>query len=90
MLGRWGFSLRDGGVLCEGCSAFRREISPLSLETLGAMGQMQQAKGLLPAHAVVLSAAVLRESHLALLRFIQYQIGRELKSAPFLDTFSTE
>ena len=86
----WGFSLRDGGVLCEGCSALRREVSPLSLETLGVMGRLQQARGLLSAQPFAFSAAVLRESHLTLLRFIQYQIGRELKSAPFLDAFSAE
>jgi DNA repair protein RecO (recombination protein O) len=89
MLECWGFSLRDGGVLCEGCSVLRREVSPLSLETLGVMGQLQQAHGLF-SHPSAFSAAVLRESHLALLSFIQYQIGRELKSAPFLDAFSTE
>jgi DNA repair protein RecO (recombination protein O) len=90
MLERWGFSLRDGGIVCEGCSAFRKEISPLSLETLGAMGQLQQANGTLSLHPLAFSVHALRESHTALLRFIQYQIGRELKSAPFLDAFSQD
>ncbi|HEY2986083.1 MAG TPA: DNA repair protein RecO [Candidatus Binatia bacterium] len=88
MLGQWGFSLRDGGVLCQSCSAFRREISPLSFETLEAMAQLQQANETLSSQSF--PAGVLRESHLALLRFIQYQIGKELKSAPFLDAFSTD
>ena len=86
MLG-WGFSLRDGGILCEGCSAFRKEVLPLSLEALGAMAELQQAQGILPNH-LAYPSEVLRESHLALLRFIQFQVGRELKSAPFLDAFS--
>ena len=87
--GQWAFSLRDGGILCEGCSPFRREVLPLSREALGAMVQLQRANGILALHLSSYPATVLRESHLALLRFIQYQVGRELKSAPFLDAFST-
>jgi DNA repair protein RecO (recombination protein O) len=89
-LERWGFSLRDGGIVCEGCSAFRKELAPLSFETLGAMRQLQQAHGTLLLHPLVFSVHLLRECHGVLLHFIQYQIGRELKSAPFLDAFSTE
>jgi len=87
--GRWNFSLRDGGILCPGCSAFRREVAPLSLEALEFMGELQQANGEVPRHLDTFPAAARREGHLALLRFIQYQIGKELKSAPFLDAFST-
>jgi DNA repair protein RecO (recombination protein O) len=87
--GRWNFSLRDGGILCPGCSAFRREVAPLSLEALEFMGELQHANGEVPLHLDTFPAAARREGHLALLRFIQYQIGKELKSAPFLDAFST-
>ena len=87
IVGWWRFSLRDGGILCEGCSAFRKELLPLSLEALGAMAELQQAQGIPPNHLAYPSEA-LRESHLALLRFIQFQAGRELKSAPFLEAFS--
>lgn len=86
--GRWNFSLRDGGILCPGCSAFRREVAPLSLEALEFMGELQQANGEVPLHLDAFPAAARREGHLALLHFIQYQIGKELKSAPFLDAFS--
>jgi DNA repair protein RecO (recombination protein O) len=88
VFGQWCFSLRDGGILCQGCSQFRREVSPLSLDTLKVMGELQRAGGIARLKFSSFPAAVLRESHLALLRFIQYQIGRELKSAPFLDAFS--
>ena len=88
-VGPWGFSLRDGGVLCQDCSAFRREVLLLSLEALGALAELQQANGSLLLHLPFCPAPVLREGHLVLLRFIQYQIGRELKSASFLDAFST-
>jgi DNA repair protein RecO (recombination protein O) len=90
MLEHWGFSMRDGGIVCEDCSAFRKELSPLSLETLGALRHLQQANGVLLLDPITASVHALRESHAALLRFIQYQIGRELKSAPFLDAFSQE
>jgi DNA repair protein RecO (recombination protein O) len=85
---RWCFSLRDGGILCEDCSRFRREVSPLALDTLKVMGELQRADGIAPLQRLAYPVEVLRESHLALLRFIQYQIGRELKSAPFLDAFA--
>lgn len=87
--GRWNFSLRDGGVLCPGCSSFRREVAPLSPSALEFMGELQQANGEVPVHLSSFPADARREGHLALLRFIQYQIGKELKSAPFLDAFST-
>jgi DNA repair protein RecO (recombination protein O) len=87
--GRWNFSLRDGGILCPGCSAFRREVAPLSLEAVEFMGELQRANGEVPLHLASFPPAARREGHLALLRFIQYQIGKELKSAPFLDAFST-
>jgi DNA repair protein RecO len=87
--GRWNFSLRDGGILCPGCSAFRREVAPLSFEALAFMEELAHANGEVPLHLNSFPAAARREGHLALLRFIQYQIGKELKSAPFLDAFST-
>ncbi len=86
---RWNFSFRDGGVLCPSCSAFRREIAPLSAATLEFMGELERANGDVPVHLNSFPPAARREGHLALLRFIQYQIGKELKSAPFLDAFST-
>lgn len=86
--GQWRFSLRDGGILCEACSALRKEALPLSLQALGIMAELQQVNGIRPNHQSY-PCATLREGHLALLRFIQFQVGRELKSAPFLDTFST-
>lgn len=86
--GKWCFSLRDGGVLCEGCAAFRKEIVPLSLEALCALADLQKA-GDAPSHHTPFPFAVLHEGRSVLLRFIQFQINRELKSAHFLDAFSS-
>lgn len=85
----WRFSPRDGGVLCAPCSTFRREAIPLSGEALDALAELQRANRILP-HHLSLPSTVLREGRPALLRFIQFQANRELKSAPFLDAFYSE
>ena len=84
--GAWRFSLRDGGILCEDCAAFRKEALPLSREALGVIAALQQA-GRVPPNGDAFPLEVLGESHLVLLRFLQFQIGRELKSAPFLEAY---
>jgi DNA repair protein RecO (recombination protein O) len=84
--GAWRFSLRDGGILCEGCAAFRKEVLPLSREALGVVTTLQQTGGV-PPNGDAFPIEVLGESHLALLRFLQFQIGKELKSAPFLEAY---
>lgn len=82
----WCLSPRDGGVLCGSCATLRRESLPLSGEVLGVLAELQGASRLLPQH-LSLSCAVLKECRPALLRFIQFHVNRELKSAPFLDAF---
>lgn len=84
---QWRFSARDGGILCGPCSIFRKEAVPLSIETLAALSELQQAKSILPRH-LSFSPAVLKESRPVLERFIQFHINKELKSAPFLDAFT--
>ena len=83
----WHFSPRDGGVLCGPCSTLRREAVPLSVGALDALSELQKANSILP-HHLSLSPEVLKESRPAILRFIQFQINKELKSAPFLDAFA--
>lgn len=85
----WRFSSRDGGVLCGSCSAFRREVVPLSPGALEALAELQKANSILP-HHLSLSPALLKESRPALLRFIQFQINKELKSASFLEAFASD
>ena len=84
--GAWHFSLRDGGILCEACAVFRKEVLPLSRGALGAIATLQQAPAI-PPNGAAFPLEVLCESHLALLRFLQFQIGKELKSAPFLEAY---
>ncbi len=84
---QWCFSPRDGGILCEPCSTFRKETIPLSLEALYALVNFQKAKAY-PTIPPSFPPSVLKEGHSVLFRFIQFQLGKELKSAPFLDAFS--
>ncbi len=84
---QWCFSPRDGGILCQPCSTFRKETLSLSIEALHALADFQKANGVLSVH-LASPHPVPKESRSVLLRFIQYQINRELKSAPFLESFS--
>ena len=85
---QWHFSPMEGGILCEHCSRSTREILPISATTLAALVDLQQTRGELAAR-VPLPSAVLEEIRIILLRFIQFQTDREIKSAPFLAKFCT-
>ena len=82
--GRWGFSLRDGGVLCRNCSGFRTEAVPLSREALGILAHFQR-HGWVNGETPPFSQPALRETREVVPLFIQYQISKKLKSAAFLD-----
>lgn len=82
----WYFSLRDGAILCAGCSKLRKELVPLSGATLDLMTNLQQEpnstfEDLTP------SPTVLKQIRSATVRFIQFQLNREIKSASFLNQF---
>lgn len=85
---RWYLSPRDGGILCDGCSASRKEIFPLLGQNLDSMIDLQggvdsQFCGF------PLSSSALKEVRSAVVKFIQYHMDREIKSAPFLNQFSS-
>ena len=84
---QWRFSPRDGGVLCESCSSLRKEVIPLSSDALKALANLQGANSLYSPQLPLPSVA-LKEGLFVLLRFIQFLMNKELKSAPFLDAFS--
>lgn len=85
--GHWRFSPRDGGILCESCSDLRREAVSLSAAALAALADFQQANDF-PVPDSSIPTSVLKEARAVLLRFIQFQINKELKSVPFVDEFS--
>jgi DNA repair protein RecO (recombination protein O) len=81
---RWYFSSRDGGILCESCSRFRKEIFSLSAATLEILRNFQEEE------SVPFSppTEVLKEMRSVMVRFIEFHMEREIKSAAFLSRFS--
>jgi len=84
---RWHFSPRDGGILCESCSRLRKEILSLSAATLEILTNLQEEKNM-PASDVSPPTGVLKEIRSVVVRFIEFHMEREIKSAVFLRQFS--
>lgn len=84
---QWYFSPADGGMLCEPCSRVRRNLLPLGHAAADLLAMLQSDDHDLTSR-VVMPGSVIREMRLVLLRFIQYQMDREIKSAAFLNQFS--
>jgi DNA repair protein RecO (recombination protein O) len=82
----WYFSVRDGAILCAGCSKLRKEIVPISGATLDLMVNLQQEPNLAFENPKP-SATVIKQIRSATVRFIQFQLNREIKSASFLNQF---
>ena len=85
---RWYFSPRDGGILCQSCSASRKETQPLLGSTLDSMIDLQRDEGTQHFDGSLSSLAV-KEIRSAVMRFIRFHMDREIKSAPFLDQFAS-
>ena len=84
---RWHFSPRDGGILCESCSRLRKEIFSLSAATLEILTNLQEEKSM-PASDFSPPTGVLKEIRSVVVRFIEFHMEREIKSAVFLRQFS--
>lgn len=84
---RWHFSPRDGGILCESCSRLRKEVFSLSAATLEILTHLQKEKGM-PAPDVSPPTKVLKEIRSVVVRFIEFHMEREIKSATFLRQLS--
>lgn len=85
-LSRWHFSLMDGAVLCDLCSRSSREVLPLGRTAVEIMTALQADN--LPTR-LSLPSSVISEIRSVVLRFIQFQMDREIKSVPFLHQFSS-
>jgi DNA repair protein RecO (recombination protein O) len=85
---QWHFSPVDGGILCDPCSRSCREVLPLGRTALEVLAALQSESGCLPAR-MSLPASVIAEIRSVVLRFIQFQMDREIKSVPFLHLFSS-
>jgi DNA repair protein RecO (recombination protein O) len=84
----WYFTAVDGGVLCETCAATRRETLPLSPLAVGVLSRLQRENSA-PAVRLTLPGSVVREIRSVALRFVEYHMEREIRSASFLDQFSS-
>ena len=84
----WHFSPLDGGIVCDSCARSCREILPLGRTAVEILATLQAEPNSLPAR-LSLPASVVSEIRSAVLRFIQFHIGREIKSALFLNQFSS-
>ena len=85
---RWHFSPRDGGILCEPCSRLRKETLPLGAAAVEVLTDLQ-AKYSSTLARRSLPSSVVSEIRSVVMRFIQYHMEREIKSAPFLYRFAS-
>jgi len=83
----WQFSFSDGGLLCESCSRWAREVLPLGRAAVEILAALQGEPNNLP-RQLSLPQSVVAEIRSVVLRFIQFQMDREIKSAPFLQQFT--
>jgi DNA repair protein RecO (recombination protein O) len=88
VVSQWNFSPIDGGILCGPCSRSRKEILPLSATAVEMLMALQMGSATLPP-GFSLRSSVIKEVRSVMLRFIQYHIDREIKSAIFLSQFSS-
>jgi DNA repair protein RecO (recombination protein O) len=86
--GHWHFSPPDGGILCESCARARKEVLPIGAAAVAILAALQAESSELPAR-ISLPFSVVQEVRDALLRFIQFHMDREIKTAPFLYQFSS-
>ncbi|NWG03141.1 MAG: DNA repair protein RecO [Syntrophaceae bacterium] len=77
------FSLEKGALICDRCSKIRNHLIPLSLGTARLIETISQME-LQQIHRWRFTPQALSESEELLPRFIQYQLGKELKSLKVL------
>ena len=82
----WYFSPLDGGILCDSCAASRRETLPLGAKAVEVLAMLQSEIKHLPA-SLSLPLSVINEMRAVMLRFIQFHMAREIKSAVFLSSY---
>lgn len=85
----WGFSHREGGILCRECSRNRKDVLPLSLAALRVLTYFQQ-RGWAQGAPLEFPARAVKETRELLPLFIQFQINKRLKSVAFLAAYRLE
>jgi recombinational DNA repair protein (RecF pathway) len=87
-MSQWNFSPFDGGIVCDPCSCSRHDILPLGAAAIEVLSALQDSVTL-PA-GFSLRPSVVQEIRSVMLRFIQYYVHREIKSAGLLSQFSDQ
>jgi DNA repair protein RecO (recombination protein O) len=85
---QWYFSMPEGGIVCNECAPTCRDLVPVGKTAVEILTALQSESKSLPAR-ISLAGTVIAEIRATLLRFIQFHLGHEIKSAPFLNLFST-
>ena len=85
---RWHFSALEGGILCDPCSRSARELLPVGTSALELLTALQAENSALLGR-ISLPMSVVKEIRTVIMRFIQFHMDREIKSAPFLHPFSS-
>jgi len=87
-ISQWYLSPADGGVLCNACGSGRREALPLGAKAIEILAALQSEANDLPT-PYSLSLSVIKEMRAATECFIQFHMVRQIKSAAFLQQFSS-
>jgi DNA repair protein RecO (recombination protein O) len=85
---RWYFSLLDGGIFCDSCADSPRETLSLDAKALEVLTALLAEPGDLSS-SFSLPLSVIKDMRAVMLRFIQFHMVREIRSAPFLERFAT-
>lgn len=86
-LERWHFSFTDGGIVCNSCARIRKETFPIGATAVDVLKDLQAAQSLF-ASSILLPISAITEIRSLLSQFIQFHMGREIKSARFLYQFA--
>lgn len=86
---KWYFSPVEGGILCDQCALSSKELLPVGRRAAEVLRNLQTNADNLPTNRISLPRSVIQEIRAVVLRFIQFHIDREIKSAIFLNQFSS-
>ena len=81
---RFWFNIPRGGVMCSSCSLNKNNLYPVSLGTLKLLEQAGNLT-LDKIERLIFSSQALEESREFMPHFVQYHLGKELKSLKFLE-----
>lgn len=84
----WYLSSLDGGIVCDDCSRGCRDLLPLDRTAVQILTSLQAEDDSLPSQ-MSLPVKVVADMRAAVQRFVELHVGREIKSASFLQSFST-